>query len=268
MQTTPYKEPTKDLPLNPELAGIREKHPIAAFVGPYGIGKDHALKFMGYGSTTRIAGPLYDVVERLYGAPVDKALPGWRKTLCAVGAWGRGEVSDYYPITPERIAATYVIRHSLGFTGFGTTPEYWLRTAMENAKDSAELHGSTAFPDVRYPNELEAVVASGYLVFILACRPGTLAARRASLGYPDNTQERSERMANDFFARVTVSGLAPEVTGSCVLWSDTPETCPPFATCLFARAKCATCAGSGIDPAGSDRAHWFQCGACEGTGKN
>lgn len=232
-----YVDPTKGLPLNPNVCALSEQYPIAGFCGPYGVGKDHALTSLGYKSTSRIAGPLYELVETMAGARVNKAAPGWRDTLCKVGAWGRGEVSEEYPMTAERLVFQKFVRnHVAGYSAFGSSPDFWLGTAMDVARLNAHLHQNTGIPDVRYPNELEAVTRAGWPVFFVACRLETLYARRTAMGYAINSGERSERLANDIFARTVISKLQPPEVGITVLWSDEPDSCPKFATPMFLKS--------------------------------
>lgn len=230
-----YVDPTRHLALASNVPKIAALNPVAGFAGPFGVGKDHAIEAAGYASKSRIAGPLYELVEILTRQRVDKAAPGWRDTLCKVGAWGRGEISEDYPMTAERAQFIHYVRKLAGYEDFGRAASFWLDRSIELAKFQVGTHGSTAFPDVRYPNEMEAVLAAGWPVYFVACRQETLFKRRTAMGYPINSTERSERLANDLFARVVLSKLRPEIEGVTVLWSDEPDSCPPFAIPMFTK---------------------------------
>lgn len=231
------EEPTKCLRLNPDLVpepGVERRRRSAAFIGPLGIGKDHAAGSLGFKQIVKIAGSLYKIVEDLWGDRVDKRLAGWRETLCKVGAWGRGEVTPDYPVTPERLL---LVRHARehGYPGFGRSKGFWLDEAFERFESALYLNGEAAITDIRYPNELDRALEEEVPVWFVACRPWVLDARRQRSGYAlHNVGDASERMANEFYQRVTISRL-PLQSSVRVLWSDTPESCPDFATPLFLR---------------------------------
>ena len=227
-------EPTACLRVNPALLERGAGRRAAAFIGPLGIGKDHAAQTLGFTEIVKFAGSLYRIVEDLWGASVDKKLPGWRETLCKVGAWGRGEVTSEYPVSPERLLLVNYARDH-GYPGFGRSREFWIEEAFERLESMLYAHGEAAITDVRYVNELDRCVSEGVSVWFVACRPWVLDARRQRCGYQlHNVGDQSERMANEFFQRVTIAKL-PLQKAVRVLWSDTPETCPDFATPLFVR---------------------------------
>lgn len=238
-------EPTALLNVNPETRGLAFRGAgasrLAAFVGPYGVGKDHAAEAMGFTQVVKFAGPLYRLAEELAGRKVDKSEPGWRKTLCQLGAWGRGEVTEEWPMTAERALLCYVVRNldalpGFGdFHGFGTSPNFWRDRAISTALNVAHNYGHVAITDARYPNEIDECLANDFMVYFVACRTTTLEGRRQRLGYPLRSSDQSEKVANDLFTRVTIDARAPEDPLIRVLWSDTPETCPGFAIPLFVR---------------------------------
>lgn len=227
-------EPTEGLAVNPVLKAAPWPR-AAAFVGPLGIGKDHAATTLGFNNIVKMAGALYEIVERMWGQRVDKALPGWRETLCKVGAWGRGEVTSEYPVTPERLMFVAGARARAGYEDFGRANTFWLDRAFAGAQGVLAASKQVGITDIRYPNELDRALELRFEVYFVACRPWVLDARRQRLGYAlHNVGDQSERMANEWYQRVTIARL-PLQTGVRVLWSDTPESCPDFALPLFVR---------------------------------
>lgn len=219
-----------------------ERYPRAGFIGQFAAGKDTTAHMLGYPWVVKFASPLYMLAQRLFPT-FQKSDPGGRKLLQTLGAWGRGEVSNEYPLTVERGLASEWVKSQLRvdelllpairWSAFGTTPHFW-RDAALDTMEGVTL--PTAVTDVRFLNEAEGLwdrfKAPSFLVL---CRSETLAERRRALGYEGrDANDPSERLAASLVASVKEGSTGHDLMCSFpwfggVLWADTWGTCPPCA---------------------------------------
>lgn len=188
-----------------EAAGMgkRELPPRTFTTGRMKAGKDFILSHFGY----RIHGfaePLYALQEFFFGNP-DKKLPGARQFLQKVGQWGRGMVTEQYPITTERAAFCQFIRilggelasvcPSVDWNAFGTD-DLWLNALLHRVQQ--EESARVGVSNVRFENEFHGLANAGWTHFHVMCSPETWAKRLKESGLNPKSAEvadTSERMA-------------------------------------------------------------------------
>jgi hypothetical protein len=123
-------------------------------------GKDHVAETNGY-VIYGFADPMYDLAEHFIGSS-DKEKPGVLDFIYRIGAWGRGDVNEEYPLTPERKRITEDIREtatqftSIGsatqWQSFGKYPSFWTQILENRIRQSDE--DRIAVTNARFPNEL------------------------------------------------------------------------------------------------------------------
>ena len=191
--------------------------------GRLAVGKDTFLNKIGR-PIQGFADPLYAIQKAFFGTD-DKKAPGARAFLQQVGQWGRGTVTDKYPITAERAVFVTLIAamgESLGFDvdwkAFGKTDSIWVDALISRTAALDRLGVS----NVRFKNEREALTDAGFTHFHVMCSPQTLAARHAAAGIPANSPtltDISEQMAISLDKAALDAGSKPG-NKLRVIWSD------------------------------------------------
>lgn len=215
---------------------------LYGFIGPMGVGKDHAAARLGIHRILKFATPLYSLATRLFSNAGferhQKVNHGSRELLQRLGAWGRGECSEKYPLSVERAlfmrqlpALIEYFNDGIGWHMFGRDPGFWVRAAMDSYDQQKMSYDTLAFTDVRYPNEAEAIQAAGGHLVLVACRLDVLAARQAKMGYTAGAGDTSEAMANALSGKLHTGQLFNtewfrEDSQCSVLWSDVVGTEP------------------------------------------
>lgn len=143
------------------------------FSGRLRSGKDHVAGQMGL-PVFGFADPIYLLTEAWIGSQ-DKSRPGVRRAMQRIGAWGRGLVSNEYPLTAERRRfCEWAQVHGPNITGVGTghdwanfgtdwqegfeefppynKGEFWIHLLKKRTADKEEL----AITNGRFPNEIKA----------------------------------------------------------------------------------------------------------------
>lgn len=167
-----------------------------ATVGAFGVGKDYVLKRYGY-TILGFADPLYAIAEYAFGT-ADKSLPGMREILQTIGQWGRGTVSEQYPLTIQR--ATFIPtrilmrgnpvveamrtdltkRFHVDWKQWGT-PDIWVDALARRIAASPKT-ARIAVSNVRFGNELTKLRAAGLDAWLVASTPAELKERRKAAG--------------------------------------------------------------------------------------
>lgn len=214
-------------------------------------GKDHVAENNGY-TIYGFADPMYKIAESFIGSS-DKSVPGVRTFLRKVGAWGRGEVSEEYPLTFERHIATANVREDgpwmtgMGMDStweqFGRTDEFWIDLLLSRLEDADEQ--KIAVTNARFPNEVNRLTEeAGFLHLHVSCSPRTRAERHDRTGEPmDEDVPLTERLAAEFDWKAGVDDdvdpplemtadvdptLLKEVKARrSVVWNDPKRTIPP-----------------------------------------
>jgi len=124
-------------------------------------GKDYVAEKNGY-TILGFADPMYRLAEHFIGSS-DKEDPGVLEFIYKLGAWGRGEVSERYPLSPERGRITEEIRNcGWGITDipgawedFGRAEDFWIGVLERRVKHWLEgPQGGIAIPNARFPEEI------------------------------------------------------------------------------------------------------------------
>lgn len=160
-----------------------------------------------------LAEPLYALGELLIGAS-DKKMPGVREFLQQIGQWGRGTLSEKYPLTIERARVSRMLRdpynwsewpemrerafrnkraydylfndnlHASGeyycpasgvrWEGFGRNPDIWISALCVRL----EIDDTPQFvSNCRFENERAYFVKNQHPVYHVTCRQETFEAR-------------------------------------------------------------------------------------------
>jgi hypothetical protein len=199
------------------------------FTGRIAVGKDYVAAASG-AKIFGFADPLYYLVKHFFGvdcsATAGKNLPGVRACLQTFGNWGRGEVSEQYPLTPARAAFVTMIRSlsasgvldkSLGvdWATYGSDKNIWLAAcvARVDAFRKTNPEARVAITNVRFQNELKALREAGWTHYHVMCSPATWKDRLTKRGLAENSpalRDESERLAAFLDGDVTkkISGNA------------------------------------------------------------
>lgn len=218
---------------------FRKRYPRAGFIGQFATGKDTTATLLGYPWIVKFASPLYALARQLFPG-FDKGSPGGRKLLQTLGAWGRGEVSNDYPLTVERGLALEWVREQIQgrfllprWGAYGTSSDFWRDIALDVLENDSL---PAAVTDARYPNEVEGLWERFQApTFLVVCHPDTLAARRRGLGYEArDANDSSERLVNNLVATLNEGPSGFDILRSLpwfggVIWADNWQTCPPYA---------------------------------------
>ncbi|MCU1499289.1 MAG: hypothetical protein JWM47_3242 [Acidimicrobiales bacterium] len=187
------------------------------FTGLVGSGKSTLARRLAQhegGVVLSFASRVYELVELVIGAPVDKVDPRNRQLLKLIGTeWGR----EGLPPPPE------VWEKIDGHLppGWGL-PDVWARALVERCE---ELDAETLVvnDDLRFANELAFSDHAGFVPFLVACRNETRLGRLAGRGehYDGNDRHHeSEMLVN------ALHEVALEEDLISVVWVDDPRSKP------------------------------------------
>lgn len=205
------------------------------------VGKDHVLKSLGY-DIVGLADPLYKVQEYFFPG-TNKADPGARKLLQIIGQWGRGQVDDQYPLTPDRAIFVMMLRHygaqgqldpSVDWKTYGLNPNIWLDALARRLEGRS---GPLAVSNCRFDNEVDYFDKAGWTGYHVMCSPKTWRARLKAAGLENrDTDDFSEQLAisRDRFVHKTVTST-PRGPVLRVIWNDPHEPCPSARLIDFSR---------------------------------
>lgn len=193
---------------------------------------------------------MYELVYAFFGLRVtsteNKDKPGVRNFLQVAGQWGRNEVSEQYPLTPERGLFCSKIREyadtmprdfGVEWLSFGLDPDLWLNACLKRVDEYLEKSPTArvAVTNCRFPNEFNALRKAGWEHYHVMCSPGTWAARLTKRGLKPESpvlKDVSEKLAHSLDANVTkqISTARNGHKLHCV-WND-PGVVPPSARLL------------------------------------
>lgn len=204
-----------------------QKFKRVAFVGPLGVGKDHVAAQLG-GTVIGFADPLYQLARVFFPHVncADKTAPGVRALLQQLGQYGRGTVSERYPLTAERGLVEASIRMTAGqadtlsrfgvnWNDFGRNPDIWVEALIFRA---SQIDGKVLVTNCRFENELEALRKAGFVTVGVACKRSTLAQRQNGRATANDTHDVSENLGKRAFEAFFHQTLAQEVDG--YVWND------------------------------------------------
>lgn len=184
------------------------------YTGRIGVGKDHVAAATG-AKIFGFADPLYYLVKHFFGVDVtataNKNLPGVRACLQTFGQWGRGEMTEQYPLTAARACFVTMIRSLAGadildssfgvdWAAYGSDKNVWLNAcvARVNAYRIENPGARVAITNVRFENEFKALQEQGWIHFHVMCSPAVWKDRLAKRGLAIDSpalKDLSERLA-------------------------------------------------------------------------
>lgn len=191
---------------------------LVLLLGPVGAGKSHLARDCAAktgGIVLPFAREVYRLAEAVLNRPVDKARPGDRELLKAIGtAWGReGTLTD--KVLKERLDRMW--SHPTGYA------DVWVDSFIRNV-NSTDPSIPIFNDDTRFPNELTRAVGElEFSPFFVYCSVDTRLARLRDRGEPEpETVEvhKSERMNTLLSKHVLAEPLLP------VIWNDPSRLAP------------------------------------------
>lgn len=214
------------------------------FTGRLKVGKDTVATAAGC-TIFGFADPMYAIAthffKREFSSSAGKDLPGARAFLQAVGAIGRGVISEAYPLTPARASLEAGVR-AAGLAGelcpgvdwgsYGSNNEIWLNAAILRVDAFlVENPGArVAITNVRFENERAALKAAGWSGWHCFCSPQTWSARLAKSKLTPQSPQINE--ITEKFAAELDAGLTKELSARRagqklrVIWTDELVQCP------------------------------------------
>lgn len=187
---------------------------LLALSGRLRSGKDYVAETCGY-KIMGFADPMYLIAQHYFGTS-DKAAPGVRAFLQAVGQWGWGVASEVYAFTPERAAIIEQIRRygcdivapaapifdGVDWSQFGRRQDFWVQIFLTRVRRELASFPDTriAVVNVRFNHELEPLKAAGFEHYHVMCAEQTRRLRIEAAGgvYDEATDnDSSETFARD-----------------------------------------------------------------------
>ena len=213
------------------------------FTGRICAGKDFCSAAIG-AKVFGFADPMYFLANYLFNTNISasegKQLPGMRTFLQTAGQWGRNEVSEKYPYTPERamfclmvrsLANQHVIQsHGVDWGMYGLSKNLWVDGLLKRVADE-KTDKRIAVTNCRFANEYNHLTAESFEHFHIVCSPQTHIYRFQSRGLKLDSPElkdTSEKLAIDLDRDLTKK-LAEQRVGSKlhVIWNDTAPSPSP-----------------------------------------
>jgi hypothetical protein len=210
------------------------------FSGKTHAGKDFVAKEIG-ATIFGFADPICDVLEYFFGTR-ERDIPGARPFMQAVGQWGRGEISELYPLTPERAMFIRAIREAasaghlpdyVDWLAYGHNPNIWVEACLSRVATFAAENPTTriAVTNVRFENELKLLREQGFNHFHVTCSGQTWQQRLAK----DKIDPKSKMLddASEALAKKFDAGVQRELSARpggqrmrCI-WNDTVRSPSP-----------------------------------------
>jgi hypothetical protein len=232
----PVVRKTLPVPSHPSAPLTKKVLPARIFTtGRLRRGKDYILARFGY-SVIGFADPLYELQELFFGTR-DKQVPGARKFLQIVGQWGRGTLTDEYPLTPARALFVTMIRSMSGsnilpkgvdWAKFGH-PDLWV-DGLRNRAGSIFGSPRVGVSNVRFENEMQDLIEDGFKHYHVMCSQKTWEKRLAEAKLTPSApalNDISEQLAialdKDTLATIKLQPNGPKLN---VIWND-DEVAPP-----------------------------------------
>lgn len=230
-----------------EIAQLKSRAPVNKlfFTGRLKSGKDFAATAAG-AKIIGFADPLYAIASYYFHLEINategKDIPGVREFLQTVGQWGRGVVSEKYPLNVGRaIFISQILSGGpKGFFGFpevawatyGRHNDIWLDAAIIRANEyiAANADARVAITNCRFDHEFKRLQSDGWQHWHSLCSPKTWAARLlAEKLTPESAAVRdlSEQLAANLDSNV-VKQLSAQKDGPKLraIWNDDVTPCP------------------------------------------
>jgi len=194
-----------------------------AFSGRLRAGKDFTAIQSGL-SVVGFADPIY-VICRHYLGTADKAVPGVRTAMQAIGQWGWGAVNEKYPLTTERAVWVDKIRREgadvfrneklfqgINWDAYGRSRTFWVDIMLNrpDMRDDTYAKTGVGIVNARFDHEFAPLMAAGFRHFHVQCSPET---RRERIEHYDHAAD------NDTSEQMAIR-LDREATDDVVIWND------------------------------------------------
>jgi hypothetical protein len=195
-----------------------------AFSGRLRAGKDFSAAQSGL-AIVGFADPIY-VICRHFTGSADKAIPGMRPFMQAIGQWGWGAINEKYPITPERLMWIDKIRHQgpdifrneplfqkINWDDYGRVRTFWVDIMLNrpDMRDNTYAKTGVGIVNARFDHEFAPLIAAGFRHFHVQCSNETRLSRIEHYDAAADT-DTSEQMA------IRLDREAPD---NIVIWNDT-----------------------------------------------
>jgi hypothetical protein len=210
------------------------------FSGKTHAGKDFIAKEIG-ATIFGFADPIYDVLEYFFGTR-GRDIPGARPFMQAVGQWGRGEINELYPLTPERASFTMWLRAAaeegklpgyVNWLDYGSNKDIWVEACLARVATFAVENPTTriAITNVRFENELKLLREHGFNHFHVTCSGQTWQQRLVQDKIDPKSKmldDLSEMLAKKFDASVQKQlSVQPGGPRLRCIWNDTVRSPSP-----------------------------------------
>ena len=218
------------------------KQQKVALTGRLRTGKDYIAERSG-GTIIGFADPLYEIGRILTGIGPDKkdTVPFLRELYQKIGQWGRGDVSEKYPLSMERCMFSLIVNSGVfdealpyvDFSKWGTGGDIWLDALFRR---SGELPANRIFvSNCRFRNEYDALLAGGWDHWHVMCSRQTYEERLREVGLSINSKQISDTseelaglMDNSVINAIKQQPVGPKLK---VVWNDTrPSPCDRLQT--------------------------------------
>jgi hypothetical protein len=175
----------------PEAAGLR-----LILTGRSGVGKTWLAQRLN-AQAWEISSVIEEVLSKLdfASAPFHKSYHTMVQTLLA---WGRGHVSDGFPLSPARLLFMLQARDLLDVEGFGR-PDFWASLLVQKV---ADFSGPVVVTSVTSGAEFQVLQEAGFKHYHVVCSSATLANRQKRQGAPGEAlaahldKQATEKLSN------------------------------------------------------------------------
>ena len=195
-----------------------------AFSGRLRAGKDFTAAQSGL-SIVGFADPIY-VLCKAYLGTADKAVPGVRAFMQAVGQWGWGAINEKYSLTAERVMWVDKVRkegadifrneskfQNINWDNYGRIKSFWVDIMLNrpDMRDQTYAKTGVGIVNARFDHEFAPLLAAGFRHFHVQCNEET---RRSRIEHYDPVADTdtSEQMA------IRLDRECPDAN---VIWNDT-----------------------------------------------
>lgn len=194
-----------------------------AFSGLLKAGKDWVAQQAGF-PIYGFADPMYLLSEHYIGTG-DKSVPGVRRFLQDIGAWGRNYISEQHPLTVERMRIIREIRQYVGrlacpqypmidWRDFGYDETFWIKTLQVRIHG---LKGRAAVVNYRFDNERQMLSDEGFESYLVLCSEQTRKERIEQSG------EIYDSSTLDNITEKYSQRLKDELPHDRIIWNDHRE---------------------------------------------
>jgi len=256
--------------LKPLSSNVGTNRNLLFFTGRLKAGKDYIAAAAG-AKIFGFADPIYQLASHFFGVEVtsttNKDLPGMRAALQIIGQWGKGVISDKYPVTPARALFVESVRRKsmslpstllVDWASYGANQTIWLDACMRRVAVYQEENpgARVAVTNARFDFEVKALKDAGWRHFHVMCSTDTWKKRLAeSKMTPESptVKDMSEALAHAIDSDV-VKRTSAQRAGSrlAVIWNDSQPRISDRLHTLESFLQSLGVASGGVAPTESD----------------